>query len=182
MVGRMGPLCRMLVALAYATTVAAPAVAVPAVVPATVRDVNGTAVDVATIAQRGQLVFVTVKASWCPVCRAQLQRLGRLLPHLRACDLTFIVLVPGSDDAVAAIARDTSFPFPFVAEDALAVAHAAGFTASADQLMPGFFAVNARREVVWEQRGRGAGAFGDEELMAHFRCKRPATPDLLASR
>lgn len=152
-----------------------------AVVPATLHDVQGGVVDVAALASRERLVFVTVKATWCPVCRTQLQRLGRLLPHLRACGVTFVVLVPGANDVVAAIARATSFPYPFVAENARALAATAGLAADGDELVPGFFVVDAARTVVWEQRGRGAGAFGDGELMAHLGCKVPSAPDLLAS-
>lgn len=155
--------------------------AAPAAVPATLHDVQGAVVDVAALASRERLVFVTVKATWCPVCRTQLQRLGRLLPHLRACGATFVVLVPGANEAVAAIARETSFPYPFVAENAQALAATAGLAAEGGELVPGFFAVDASRAVVWEQRGRGAGAFGDGELMAHLGCKAPSTPELLAS-
>jgi peroxiredoxin len=126
-----------------------------------------------------------VKATWCPVCRVQLQRLGRLLPYLRACGAAFVVLVPGGNDAAAAVARDTSFPYPFVAEGAEALAAAAGFAGGAGELVPGFFAIDAARTVVWEQRGRGAGGYGDGELMAHLGCKAPsrpgASPDVLAA-
>ena len=154
--------------------------AASAVVPPTLRDVTGAPVDVAALAGQGRLVFVTVKATWCPVCRAQLERLGRLLPHLRACGARFIVLVPGTDDAVGALARDTSFPYPFVAEGAVALAATVGFATGAEELMPGFFAVNAAREVVWEQRGRAPGAFGDGELLRYLGCKGPDAADLLA--
>lgn len=153
--------------------------AAPVVVPATLRDVTGAPVDVAALARGGHLVFVTVKAVWCPVCRAQLARLGRLLPRLKACGASFVVLAPGTNDAVAAIARATSFPYPFVAEGAVALATAAGFATSADELVPGFFAVDRSRTVVWEQRGRGAGSFGDGELLAWLGCK--GGGDLLAS-
>src|SRR5690606_36425740 len=113
-----------------------------------------------------------------PVCRTQLARLGRMLPRLRACGATFVVLVPGDDDAAAAVARQTGFPYPFVAAGALDLAAAAGFAADGDELVPGFFAVDADRAVVWRQRGRGAGAYGDGELLAHLGCAAPSGPDL----
>jgi peroxiredoxin len=125
-------------------------------------------------------VFVAIKAAWCPVCRAQLQRLGRLLPRLRACGTSFVVLVPGSDGVVAALARDTSFPYPFVADGPAGLAATAGFAAESGELVPGFFAVDAARAIVWEQRGRSAAAFGDGELLAFLGCK--GAGDLLASR
>lgn len=176
----MAVLRALVLILTLVAALAAPAVAATAVVPPVLRDVTGAAVDVDALAHDGRLVFVTVKAAWCPVCRAQLARLGRILPRLRACGVSFIVLAPGGTETVAAIARETSFPFPFVAEDAVALANAAGFAASADELVPGFFAVNADRQVVWEQRGRGAGNFGDGELLAWLGCKGASPSDLLA--
>ena len=49
-----------------------------------------------------------------------------------------------------------------------------------DQLVPAFFAVNGAREIVWEQRGRADGAFGDRELLSYLGCKGPSEPDLRA--
>jgi peroxiredoxin len=175
-----GLLHRTLTASVLATLVATSGSAATVAVPAVLRDVTSARVDVAALARGGHLVFVTVKATWCPICREQLQRLGRLLPRLRACGASFVVLVPGTDEAVAAVARDTSFPYPFVADGAVALAATVGFAADAEELMPGFFAVNADREVVWRQRGRAAGAFGDGELMRYLGCKGPSAGDLLA--
>ncbi len=170
----------MVLAVAMGATRSADAFAA-SVVPSELRDVHGAVVDVAGLARRDRLVFVTVKATGCPVCRTQLQRLGRLLPHLRACGVTFVVLVPGANEAAAAVARDTSFPYPFVAEGAEALAAGAGFAGGPGELVPGFFAVDEALTVVWEQRGRGAGAYGDGELMAHLGCKAPSQPDVLAA-
>jgi peroxiredoxin len=173
---------KIVVALAVAVLALAIAEGAPVVVPSELRDVTGAAIDVAALASERRLVFVTVKATWCPVCRVQLQRLSRLLPRLRACDASFVVLVPGETEAVAALARDTSFPYPFVAERAVALAAAAGFASTADELVPGFFAVDRTRAIVWEQRGRGAGSYGDAELLTYLGCGGPADPDLMARR
>ena len=70
-----------LVAIGFATVATA---AAARVVPAELRDVAGATIDVGALAARERLVFVTIKAAGCPVCRTQLQRLGRLLPHFRA--------------------------------------------------------------------------------------------------
>lgn len=142
----------------------------PAVVPSALRDVTGATIDVAALARGQRLVFVTMKATWCPVCRAQLQRLGRLLPRLRACGATFIVLAPGPPDALAAVARETGLPFPFIADGAVTIAEAVGLVMAPDQLVPAFFVVNGAREVVWQQRGRGDGAYGDGELLRYLGC------------
>src|SRR5262245_22008231 len=110
--------------------------AAPAVVPATLRDVDGDVVDVAGLASRHHLVVVTVKAAWCPVCREQLARLRRELPRLRSCGATFIVLGPGPRDALRGVARETGFPYPFVADEDLALARAADLVLAPDQLVP----------------------------------------------
>jgi peroxiredoxin len=174
---------RVLAACAVAAMLATAALgrAADPVVPATLRDVAGRTVDVAALARTGKLVFVTLKRADCPVCRTQLRRLGRLLPALRACGAEFIVVGRARDAELAAVARDTSFPFPFVTEGAGAIAAAAGFATGGDELIPGFFAVDAERRLVWAQRGRSAGAFGDRELAAWLRCPE-ASPDLMASR
>ena len=172
---------RLLAALLLVLTVAAGAgLSAAVVVPSEMRDVTGATIDVAALARRQRLVFVTVKASWCPVCRAQLQRLGRLLPRLRACGATFIVLGPGFDEALAAVARDTSFPYPFVADGAVALAESAGLATTSDELVPAFFVVNGEREIVWQQRGRGDGNYGDGALLKYLGCATDA--DLQATR
>lgn len=154
------------------------AIGAPAV-PARLTDVTGATVDVDALAGGSRLVFVTVKAAWCPVCREQLRRLGRALPRLRACGASFVVLVPGTRDAVAALAADTGFPYPFVVDEARAVAAAAGLGGEGAELLPGLFAVDATRAVTWTQRGRADGAFGDAGLLAWLGCKGTG-PDLMA--
>jgi peroxiredoxin len=132
--------------------------------------VNGHAVDVAELASRHHLVVVTVKAAWCPVCREQLARLRRELPRLRSCGATFIVLGPGPRDALRGVARETGFPYPFVADEDLALARAADLVLAPDQLVPAVFAVNDRREIVWVERGRSGAAFSDEALFTRLAC------------
>lgn len=167
-------------ALALVLSAAEGALGDASTVPATLTDVSGAVVDVQGLAERSRLVFVTVKATWCPVCRAQLRRIGRAWARFRACGATFVVLVPGTRDVVAALAADTGFPYPFVADEARAVADAAGLASDGEQLVPGFFVVDAARAVAWTQRGRADGAFGDAELASYLGCK-DAGPDLLAS-
>ena len=140
------------------------------VLPATLRDVAGRRVDVAGLATRHRLVFVTLKATWCPVCRVQLQRLRDHLARLRSCDATFVVLAPGPRDELRAVQKSSGFPYPFVEDEGLAIARAAGLQLAPDQIAPAMFAVNERREIVWMQRGRGAGSFGDEALLEYLDC------------
>ncbi len=150
----------------------------PPVVPAALRDVNGANVDVAALAATHRLVFVTLKASWCPLCRAQLKRLGKLVARVRACGATLVVLGPPPSAALAAIARESGLPYPFVAD--AGVAKSVGFLTTPDELVPGFFVVNEARAIVWEHRGRAKGAFGDREVLEYLGCPVPRGPDILA--
>jgi peroxiredoxin len=140
------------------------------VVPAELRDVRGERVDVAALASHDRLVFVTLKATWCGVCRQQLARLRAQLARLRGCGATFVVLSPGPRDALRQIAETSDFPYPFVEDEGLALARSADLVLAPDQIVPALFAVNARREIVWLQRGRSGASFGDEALLEHLDC------------
>lgn len=140
------------------------------VVPAELRDVRGERVDVAALASHDRLVFVTLKATWCGVCRQQLVRLRAQLARLRGCGATFIVLSPGPRDALRKIADASDFPYPFVEDEGLALARSVDLVLAPDQIEPALFAVNERREIVWMQRGRSGVSFGDEALLEHLDC------------
>ena len=168
----------LVVALVLSLLIAPPAFAATAAVPARLTDVFGADVDVAAIAARTTLIFVTMKTPTCPVCSEQLRRLGALNERLRACGASFIVLAPGPADALRRVAASSGFPYPFVADVDLAVARAAELAVGPAEIMPGFFHVDQNRRIVWTQRGRSAGAFGDGELVAHLRCGRAG--DLVA--
>lgn len=162
------------------TIVDAVAVHAGATIPPRLSDVRGAEIDVAGLAAGHTLIFVTLKTATCPVCHEQLRRLGALEARLRACGASFIVLAPGPADALRQVAARTGFPYPFVEDVGLALARAAGLAVGRDEIMPGFFHVNAEREIVWTQRGRSAAAFGDGELLAYLRCG-AAPGDLVAS-
>lgn len=145
--------------------------------PATLDDVYGKRVDVAELAAKHRLVVVTLKATWCPVCRGQLERLRQALPRLRSCGATFIVLSPGPRDALRAVADATGFPYPFVEDRGLAIARAADLVLAPDQIVPAILVANARREIVWMNRGRNPTSFNDPALLAELACP----PDRMAS-
>lgn len=167
-----------LAVLGLATALAGAARAEPPVtLPATLRDVHGKPVDVTDLATRHRLVVVTLKTPSCPVCRGQLERLRRELPRLRSCGATFIVLAPGPRDALRAVADATGFPYPFVEDRDLAIARAADLVLAPDHVVPAILIANARREIVWMDRGRNAASFNDPALLAELRCP----PDRMAS-
>ena len=168
----------LLLALLLAATPLAPAVATEtsrAVLPETLTDVDGERVDVAKLAAQGRLVVVTLKATWCPVCQEQLVRLRKLLPRLRSCGASFIVLAPGPTDALRQIARDTGFPFPFVEDRDLAIARAADLVLADDQIVPAILVLDEARHVEWRQRGRSGVYYGDGELLDVLDCEPLAT-------
>jgi peroxiredoxin len=139
-------------------------------VPTTLAGVDGTAVDVASLASTQRVFFVTLKATWCPVCQVQLRRMTALLPRLRSCGATFVVLAPGPRADLLRIAKETAFPFPFVEDVGLSVARGATLQLAPDQIEPAIFEVDRRGEIVWMQRGRADGAFGDAALLERLDC------------
>jgi peroxiredoxin len=145
--------------------------------PAALDDVYGKRVDVAELAAKHRLVVVTLKAAWCPVCRGQLERLREALPRLRSCGATFIVLAPGPRDALRAVADATGFPYPFVEDRDLAIARAADLVLAPDQIVPAILVANARREIVWMDRGRNPTSFNDPALLKELECP----PDQVAA-
>jgi len=172
----MGRWLRAVVLLMVCTSPAAAEDARPTL-PALLDDVYGKRIDVADLATKHRLVVVTLKATWCPVCRAQLERLRAALPRLRSCGATFIVLAPGPEDTLRAVADATGFPYPFVEDRDLAIARAADLVLAPDQIVPAILVANARREIVWMDRGRNPTAFNDPALLAELQCP----PDRMAS-
>lgn len=169
---------RVLAVLGLTLALAAVGRADPRVtLPATLHDVYGKRVDVAALAARHRLVVVTLKAPSCPVCRGQIERLRQELPRLRSCGATFVVLAPGPQDALRAVAEATGFPYPFVEDHGLAIARAADLVLAPDQMVPAILIANARREIVWMDRGRNAASFNDPALLAELGCP----PDRMAS-
>lgn len=141
-----------------------------AIFPKTLTDVDGNPIDVAKLAADGKLVVVTFKATWCPVCQEQLVRLRKLLPRLRSCGASFIVLAPGPAEDLRRIAHDSRFPYPFVEDRNLAIARAADLVLAPDQITPAIFILDEEREIAWLQRGRSGVYYGDGELLERLGC------------
>ncbi len=138
--------------------------------PAQLTDIRGQQIDVAASARSSKLFIVTVKATSCPVCRAQLERLKQQLPRLRSCEASFIVISPGPREEIAKLANETGFPFPFVEDRGLALATKLGLRLSATELTPAILGIDQDRQVAWQQRGRSGLYFGDPELLKYLDC------------
>ena len=117
------------------------------VVPAQLLDLQGQPIDVGALVSNQRLFFVTLKATWCPVCREQLRRLRALLPRLRSCGATFVVLAPGPRGALRQVAEETGFPYPFVEDVDFSLARAAGLRLR-----------SSRRSSKWMQATRSCGS------------------------
>lgn len=139
--------------------------------PAAVVDIDGNSIRIDDLARSHNLVVVTLKAPWCPVCQQQLRRLVALLPKLRQCDVTFVVLSPGPAEELAAIRSRTGFEFPFVADTGLAIARSLGLAMNEDEIYPCMLQILPDRSIGWRQMGRNGAYFGDGELKRYFDCR-----------
>jgi peroxiredoxin len=154
-----------------AALLAVPAAAQPArTLPPRVADVHGNAVDLAALAEHHRVFLISLKTVTCPVCREQLTRLRKLLPRLRACGATFVVVAPGSQAAVAALAEESGFPFPFIADSDRRVARAANLVRVAGEMEPAVLEVDGEGTIIWERRGRASGAYSDPALLERLDC------------
>lgn len=142
-----------------------------AVFPAKVLiDTDGKVVDIERLANAHNLVVVTLKATWCSVCQRQLLRLKKILPKLKLCRVSFIVLAPGPAKELAKIKERTGFDFPFVEDQGLKIARSLGIARSGDQILPCMFHVLPDLKIGWWQLGRNGAYFGDRELEDYFKC------------
>ncbi|MFQ5513433.1 MAG: redoxin domain-containing protein [Myxococcota bacterium] len=140
------------------------------VFPNTLVDVDGRKLDVAALVKRHTVVVVTLKATWCPVCRRQLARLKELLPELEPCGVSFLVLAPGPAEELREIKKRTRFPYPFVEDAGLGIARGLGLLLNEREIMPAIFSLSPDRTVGWMQRGRSGRYFGDPELLQKLAC------------
>jgi peroxiredoxin len=142
--------------------------------PASLTDIDGNLLDMESLARDKNLVVVTLKATWCPVCQRQLVRLRERLPDLEACGVTFVILAPGPAAELAAIRERTGFDFPFVADEGLKIAGPLGLTLSAEEMLPCMLQILPDGRIGWRQLGRNGAYFGDAALEEYFDCTRAA--------
>ena len=89
---------------------------------------------------------------------------------LVACNVTFLVLSPGSVDKIKKAKSITQFPFPFIMDTNLAISKSLNLTIDEFQILPSILILNEKLEIAWEQRGRNALFYGDPELMKILQC------------
>ncbi len=143
--------------------------------PAQLLDIDGRAVDVSALASAHRLIVVTLKAPWCPVCARQLARLEGLSAALENCGATFLVLSPGPAERIRAVREATGFSARYVEDRDLTIARSLGLELAPDQIVPSLLAVDSERTIVWQQRGRSGGSYGDGRLQRYLGCETART-------
>ena len=140
------------------------------ILPATLQDIDGREVDLAGMARRRQVVFVTMKGPWCGVCKRQLVRLRRIQSRLSECGAAFVVLAPGPREEISEVRRVTGFSARYVEDAGLKLARALGLQLAEDQIQPAIFRIDRNLRVAWMQAGRSGRYYGDRELWKHLDC------------
>lgn len=118
------------------------------ILPKILSDIDGKSIDIERLAQKKKLFFVTLKATWCPVCFNQLVRLKKILRKLQVCGATFVVLSPGPRKALKSIQVKTEFPYPFVEDKDSNLAKKLNLVLAPNQIQPVIFAVNKRKMIL----------------------------------
>ena len=138
--------------------------------PATVTSSAGNEIDVAALAKAHIMIVITIKATWCPVCRQQLLRIKEQLGDFEKCNASFLVLSPGSKEAVQEVKFNTDFPFPFIPDQNFSIAKKLDLILSPEEIMPAIVILNKDLSIKWIRRGRNALNFGDKELKDYLGC------------
>ena len=138
--------------------------------PAIATDVDGSKIDLIKLAAQKRVVVITMKTAECTVCQRQLIRIKDKLNELAACNVTFLVLAPGSIDKIQKVKFVTKFPFPFIKDKDLEIAKSLDLTIDEKQILPSLLILNEKLEIIWQQRGRNSLFYGDPKLMKILNC------------
>ena len=139
--------------------------------PATVTSSDGKEIDIAALAKAHIMIVITIKATWCPVCRQQLLRIKEQLGDFEKCNVSFLVLSPGSSTAVQEMKFNTDFPFPFIPDQNISIAKKLDLILSPEEIMPAIVILNDDLSVKWMREGRNALNFGDADLKEYLGCE-----------
>ena len=139
--------------------------------PATVISSVGNEIDVAALANAHIMIVITIKATWCPVCRQQLLRIKEQLGDFEKCNVSFLVLSPGSNEAVQEVKFNTDFPFPFIPDQNFSIAKKLNLILSPEEIMPAIVILNEDLSIKWMREGRNILNFGDADLKEYLGCE-----------
>ena len=138
--------------------------------PQTVTSVSGEEIDIEKITKSKTVVIVTLKSPNCSVCRNQLERIKRNLGAFETCNMSFLVVCPGSVNEVKTVKKESGFPFPFIADTDLEIGDQIGLILRDNELYPSIFVLKPNRTIRWMQKGRNYLYYGDEELREALNC------------
>ena len=138
--------------------------------PSEVISSDGNEINVEKLTEGSTVIIITIKSPSCPVCQTQLIRIGKQLNTFNKCNVTFLVLSPGTSKEVHQIKLTTGFPFPFIPDDDLSIAKALGLLLNPQQILPSIIVLNDNLTINWIQKGRNNIYFGDDELYDYLDC------------
>ena len=138
--------------------------------PQSVTSVSGEEIDIEKITKSKTVVIVTLKSPNCSVCRNQLERIKRNMGAFETCNMSFLVVCPGSVNEVKTVKKESGFPFPFIADTDLEIGDQIGLVLRDNELYPSIFVLKPNRTIRWMQKGRNYLYYGDEELREALNC------------
>ena len=138
--------------------------------PGTVFDTDGEIISIDKLSRNRTVCVITVKATWCPVCREQLIRIRDRLAEYKRCNLTFLVLVPGEPEAIKHLKERTRLPFPFIQDKELRISERYSLDRPPVEIFPAIFILNKDRTLRWMHRGRGHDYYSDQALSDYLDC------------
>ena len=138
--------------------------------PSEVISSDGNEINVEKLTEGSTVIIITIKSPSCPVCQTQIIRIGKQLNTFNKCNVTFLVLSPGTSKEVHQIKLTTGFPFPFIPDDDLSIAKALGLLLNPQQILPSIIVLNDNLTINWIQKGRNNIYFGDDELYDYLDC------------
>ena len=138
--------------------------------PSEVISSDGNEINVEKLTEGSTVIIITIKSPSCPVCQTQLIRIGKQLDNFNKCNVTFLVLSPGTSKEVHQVKLTTGFPFPFIPDDDLSISKAFGLLLNPQQILPSIIVLNDNLTINWIQKGRNNIYFGDDELYDYLDC------------
>lgn len=139
--------------------------------PESIADTEGNIINLKELAAQKTLAVITMKSSDCAVCQNQILRIMENFNKLSSCNVTFLILAPGSVEKLQKVKKITKFPFPFILDQNLKITRSLDLLLNDSQILPSILILNEKLEVEWSQKGRNAFYFGDPKLMKYLKCE-----------
>ena len=139
--------------------------------PESIEDIDDNIINLKEITTKNTVAVITMKSPDCPICQTQILRIMQNFDRLSACNVTFLILAPGSIEKLREAKELTKFPFPFIMDEEIKIARSLDLLLNETQIQPSILILNENLEVEWLQKGRNALYFGDPKLMKRLKCE-----------